>query len=279
MNSGVELRILDFDAPPVASAPLRVRTQAGRTDAAADAPPQPAAVRARAFLLAAREQIDLLGRIDGAGRDTLALLDEISQSTRRLSELNQSLLPLIDRFREPGQAHRWWRWFTGEELQRELSFGNVCREIEACAEGGVEETKTMQRLIRALLDDRTRIDREVAQLERDIELGQLLLSDKYARLRVATGEPEDTWQRLSRRVGNLQAIATALQLTQAQYGVAIEHSRTVADRFDEIRTLLMPIWYQRMGFKLFARRLEETAYAGGSDRAARISQDPRKGTP
>ena len=137
----------------------------------------------------------------------------------------------------------------------------------------------MQRLIRALLDDRTRIDREVAQLERDIELGQLLLSDKYARLRVATGEPEDTWQRLSRRVGNLQAIATALQLTQAKYGVAIEHSRTVADRFDEIRTLLMPIWYQRMGFKLFARRLEETAYAGGSDRAARISQDPRKGTP
>ncbi len=302
--SGHTLRLLDFDepqatgAPGVAEptragapgAPARAGDPAGLTAAGAapapeppapapPAPAPPAAVRARAFLLAPRDHIDALGRIDGAGRDTLALLDEISQSTRRLSELNQGLLPLIDRFREPGQTRRWWRWFTGEELQRELSFGNVCREIEACAEGGVEETKTMRRLIGALTDDRARIERERAQLEHDIELGTLLLSQKYARLRAATGEPEETWQRLSRRVGNLQAIATALQLTQAQYGVAIEHARTVAERFDEIKTLLMPIWYQRMGFKLFARRLAETSTDAAGGPAARLSPDPRKGTP
>ena len=304
-STGTVLRLLDLDEP-LTSGPQAAALQgdtSGDTsghaladqtrDAAAarsgssdlgvaaplDTPVQPAAVRARAFLLAPRDQIDALGRIDGAGRDTLALLDEISQSTRRLSELNQGLVPLIDRFREPGQAHKWWRWFTGNELQRELSFGNVCREIEACAEGGVEETKTMQRLIRALIDDRARIERELALLERDIELGELLLSQKYARLRAATGEPEEIWQRLSRRIGNLQAIATALQLTQAQYGVAIEHSRTVADRFDEIKTLLMPIWYQRMGFKLFARRLAQTSHDATSGHAARNPQDPRKGTP
>jgi hypothetical protein len=93
-------------------------------------------------------------------------------------------------------------------------------------------------------------------------------SDRFQKLRELTGCGMETWQRLSRRTGNLEATATALRLTQQQYGLAVEHSKTVVSRFEEVRTLLIPIWYQRMDFALFARRAGATGNPMDSDRGA-----------
>lgn len=241
-------------SPAVASAPARpprvVPTEAERAARRQQ--------QVRAFFRAPEAGIDALGRIDGAGRDALALLDAVSASQRRLTELNQGLVPLIARFREPGTTGRFWRWFSGEALEHELSFGHVCREVEASAELGVMETGTIRELIARLGTDRERLDDEIDALEDAIALGRLIASDRYEKLRAATGAPPETWQRLSRRVGNLEAMATSLRLTQSQYAMAIEHGKTIVARFDEIRTLLIPIWYQRMGFQLFSRRVDDT---------------------
>jgi len=234
----------------------------GATGAARPPSPLPRGdrvARIRAFLRDPEAGIDALGVIDGAGRDALVLLDRISESQKRLNELNRTLVPLIARFREPGSGGRFWRWFPGEQLEHELSFGRVCQEVEACAELGVAETGTLRELIDALTRDRERLEHEIAAIEEDVALGRTVASDRFAKLRALTGRDGETWQRLSRRVGNLEAMATALRLTQQQYAVAITHARTVVSRFEEIRTLLIPIWFQRMGFELFARR------AGASD--------------
>ena len=213
------------------------------------------ALRIRAFLRDPEAGIDGLGVIEGAGRDSLDLLDRISASQMRLNDLNRSLVPLIARFRQPADTGRFWRWFTGAQLEHELSFNHVCREVEDSAALGVAETGTIRELIEALDRDRIRLDDEIVAIEEDIALGCTLASDRFEKLRALTGRDAETWRRLARRVGNLEAMATSLRLTQQQYGVAIEHGRTVVSRFDEIRTLLIPIWYQRMGFALFARRI------------------------
>ena len=213
-----------------------------------------ASARIRAFLRNPEAGIDALGAVAGAGRDSLDLLDRISASQQRLNELNHTLVPLIARFREDGRSNRFWRWFTGAQLERELSFGKTCLEVEASAELGVLEIATLRELIVALHRDGARLDHEIAAIEEDIALGRSLATDRFAKLRQLTGCDSETWQRLSRRVANLEATATALRLTQQQYGVAIELGKTVVSRFEEIRTLLIPIWYQRMGFALFARR-------------------------
>ncbi len=215
--------------------------------------------RIREFFRAPETAIESLGVIEGAAQKTLQLLDDASGSTQRLNELNRRLVPLIARFRTPGKAGRIMRWFTGDDQVNELGFGEVRDEVQTCAELGLMETGSLRRAAEALQRDHTRVDKDIAEIEAAITLGEAVLSEHCARSRAASGLPADTWQRLSRRVGNLEAMATALRLTQGQYTLAAEHARTVIARFDEIRTLLIPIWYQRMGFELFARRVGEPA--------------------
>jgi len=137
------------------------------------------AARIRAFLRDPEAGIDALGVVEGAGRDALDLLDRISTSQRRLNELNQKLVPLIARLREHGKTGRFLRWFTGEQLEHELSLGNTCAEVEASAELGVLETANIRALIDELNRDIDRLEHEVAALEADIELGRAVASDRF----------------------------------------------------------------------------------------------------
>lgn len=234
----------------------------------ASPPPDDSSARIHAFLRDPEAGIDALGQVAGAGRAALDLLDRVTGSQKRLRELNEGLIPLIARFRDPGTGGRLWRWFTGAQLEQELSFGHVCAEIEASAELGVIESATLRELGEEMERDIVRLDGDIAAIEADVALGRTVASERYRRLRALAGRDDDTWQRLSRRVANLEATATALRLTQQQYRLAIEHGRTVVARFDEIRTLLIPIWYQRMGFALFARRAERDGASAAPDRGA-----------
>ncbi len=216
-------------------------------------------VKLRAFFADPVASVERLGRTSDASDETMRLLDEIGRRTRGLGELNRELLPLIERFSARSRPQRWWSRFTGEALERELSFSRLCGQIEAAAGAGADRAAEVALTIEALRADQRRIDAEALALQAALELGHAVLDPRHAPLRRACGAPEDTWPRLSRRVGNLEAMATALALTRAQYGVAIDTGRAMVDRFEEIRHVLIPLWRQHMGFELFARRAAATA--------------------
>lgn len=261
----------------VASGPSAIAAPSARSDALA--------ARVRAFFADPVASVDRLGTGHDSSETTLRLLDEIGARTRALGELNRELVPMVDRFAGQSRRQRWWNRFVGEALERDLSFGLLCERLSDAISRGGEVADGTAATIAALKADRLRIDAEIAALQDDLSLGHAVLDPARAPLRRACGAPEDTWSRLSRRVGNLEAMATALVLTQSQYAVAIDGARAVVDRFTEIRHVLIPLWRQRMGFELFARRTapDGTVSAGPSptlpDPRSPASAPPRPSWP
>jgi hypothetical protein len=54
-------------------------------------------------------------------------------------------------------------------------------------------------------------------------------------------------------------MANAAQLSRGQFKLTAAHLLAVADRFGEVRALLLPLWKQAMGFELFAQRVARPA--------------------
>lgn len=220
--------------------------------------PDPSVVPARlqALLALGAQAVEALGgRAGQEAADALKLLEAISADTGTLMEVNQQLLPLMQTFQRQLGKRRWWRWFTGEQLEHDVRLPEVCAQVEALVHEGQSGHAGMQRQIRLLSQHWELMAGEIESLEAEIQAGQLLIAPASEAARQAAGIDADTLARLQRRVANLQAMATATELTRAQFKVAIQHAKTVADRYVEIRALLLPIWKQALGFDLFARRV------------------------
>ncbi len=212
--------------------------------------------RAKELLSHGAAAADELGHRAGTdAADALKLLEEISGSTSELLDVNLRLVPLMSAFQRRGGKHKWLRWFTGEELEQDVFFDDVRDQIQALVDKGQQGKTAMERQVKVLSDQYRLMETEIALLESDIEAARLLASPAYAAQRQATGISEEDLARLLRRIGNLEAMATATQLTRAQFQVAIQHAKSVLDRYREIRTLLLPIWKQAVGFDLFSRRV------------------------
>lgn len=215
--------------------------------------------RAEELLALGSRAVDELGRRAGEdSADALRLLDGISASTANLQQVSTALLPLMTKFRPISGWKRLWQWFIGESLERGVFFPTVCGQIERLAEQGVTGDEELADQSKLLLDHARAMEEQIRQLEIEVEVGRLMLSPAAARQRADAGFDTHEHARLSRRVGNLESMATALRLTQAQFKVAVEHARAVSDRFQEVRVLLLPIWKQRMGFELFAQRVTQS---------------------
>ena len=152
----------------------------------------------------------------------------------------------------PEKIH-WWRRFTGAQLEYDVHFEGMRRAIEALALDGQHDHEKLGRHIARMRSHHQLMATELALLEEEIGAGHLLASPAWAARRSAAGMDQDDLARLTRRASNLEAMATATQLTRAQFKVAIEHARSVSDRYREIQTLLLPIWRQSVGFDLFSR--------------------------
>ncbi|WP_054773216.1 hypothetical protein [Methylogaea oryzae] len=219
-----------------------------------------AKTRAETLLAMGTRAIDELGKQAGEqSADALKLLDGISASTANLQQVSTALMPLMTKFRTVSGLRRLWQWFTGELLEREVFFPTVCGQIEQLAGQGESGDLELADQSRLLLEHAVAMEEHIRQLELDIEAGRLMLSPEATQRREAAGFDPHEHARLSRRLGNLEAMATALRLTQAQFKVAVEHAQAVSDRFKEVRVLLLPIWKQRMGFELFSQRVTQAA--------------------
>lgn len=212
-------------------------------------------VRVQELLSDPPQAVYRLGATDRTGESILRILDESGTATKNLREVNEQLIPLIALFKLPGRAGKWWRKFTGEELEREVSFGYTCRQIESLAAMGVKVSSHLSQLHTSLEQEHCVLGLDQQLLETDVQAGNILLSTAPAALAFAQALDEESIQRFARKLTNVEAVLTALQLTRSQYLVAAQHAKEMVDRFDEIRTLLVPLWYQRVGFELFSKRV------------------------
>lgn len=212
--------------------------------------------RAQELLALGLGAVEDLGRRSGEdAADALNLLEGISASTSELLSVNQRLVPLISSFQGQNGRRSFLGWFSGEELKQDVFFDDVCKQIEELSQSGQGGHERMAKQVQDLTLQYKLMATEIALLELDIEAGHLLVSSAYHTQLEEAGFTQDDVMRLIRRIGNLESMLTAVQLTRAQYLVAIQHARSIADRYHEIRTLLLPIWKQRMGFDLFSRRV------------------------
>jgi hypothetical protein len=211
----------------------------------------------RRFFQNPEHALETLGAQTTTGRATLTALDDISKSTQAITQFNHQLIPLIEKFRTPDKRTHVWRRFTGSALEHEVLFASMCAEVEAIAELAIHEVESLTKHIEQLEREGKLIERDMQTIDDAINVGQQIASDRYKPLRVASRCNEDFVERLLRRLANLEMMANSLKLSNAQFAVAADHSRSVILRFKDIHTLLMPIWYQRMGFELFSRRVSQ----------------------
>jgi hypothetical protein len=166
---------------------------------------------------------------------------------------------MIDSFRTPTTVHRyWWQRFTGEALEREITFWHACRHLEATASYSKQLAHKVRQL-RVTLAEEQRCAHEYTQwLQQLLDIAHTVLSTANAKQRDAPqfkAVPE-YWIRFSRRVENLNMLHTATLLSVAQFKLADTQAQSVLDRYAEIVTLLVPLWRQRMGFELFSRQTD-----------------------
>lgn len=214
-----------------------------------------AAARAAELLALGAGAADALGRRGGnEAEQALAVLEGIGASSSLLHEVNKQLVPLMASLQRDRGKHKWWRRFTGAQLEYDLNFEDMRGTIESLAASGAENQADMARAIERLRRQYDLMAVELRLLEAETAAARLLASPAWDARRAAAGFGADELARLARRASNLEAMATATKLTRAQFNVAIQHARTVSDRYREIQTLLLPIWRQSVGFDLFSRQ-------------------------
>lgn len=212
--------------------------------------------RARQLLSLGPAMVDELGL--KAGKKMAEAMDTLSsanQTSRILGDISQQLVPLITALAPSERKNGWWQRFTGEALESQVMFQTHCRAIERMAEDGLNHRHQLMASIDHFAQEQATITQEVQALNIDIKAGQALMDARQQARLSNAGLDEIDRGRLHRRIGNLEAMLTSLELTQAQMEVSKQHARAALDRFDEIHALLLPIWKQRLGFELFASRL------------------------
>lgn len=198
------------------------------------------------------------GALAERDNDPMQLLGGKKSPVGNLALVTQELIPMINSFRTPPtQVKRWWKAFTGEELEREVTYFHACEVMEARAAAAVQWAERSNALIESLRAERVAIKLDALRLEQDVAAAKAALSPAHNAARAAAPFDADYWARFTRRVESLNALLTSLELTQAQYALADAQAQSTLDRFSEVIDVLLPLWRQRMGFALFSRQVSQ----------------------
>ena len=238
---------MDLDSPPNGGAAWRQEPPLSQTSARARATD-----RARELLRAGRSLVDEVGRDSDAGLDAaLAAMQQAGSGAKRLMAINQELLPLLLRLKSRGGA-RWWRWFTGETLEKQVLVDRFGTQVAPLVEQGTGLHAALVRQVALLRAERERITSRVRWLRTEANAALLLCDKSWAQACQAAGLDRDDLARLARRAANLDTLAAAMQLNRGQLKLAVASAQATADRFAEIRTVLLPLWKQSLGLRAMA---------------------------
>lgn len=220
--------------------------------------PLPAVPNVEELLAAPIAHLRDLGALAKHDEDPMRLMQGQRSPMDQLSRLLKELVPMIDSFRNPTSVSQtWWRRFTGEALERELTYLHACQALEGKAKLANHLAVEVQSMRKGLLDEAEGLRRKAHWLGEVVANGQMALCPQNAAARnmpCFAAQP-DYWARFGRRIDNLNALQHALVLNIEQFKMADAHTQSVLDRHAEIVTVLVPLWRQRMGFELFSRSM------------------------
>lgn len=208
------------------------------------------------LLAAPMAQLRDLGALAERDEDPMRLLQGQRSPMEQLGRLLQELVPMIDSFRNPDSRRQsWWRRFTGEALEREVTYGHACQQLEGKARLANGLAQEVQGMRDGLHDEAQGVRRQAEWLAEVVANGQAVLGERHAaaRAKPCFAAQPDYWARFGRRIDNLNALQHALVLSTEQLKLADAHAQAVLDRHTEIVTVLVPLWRQRMGFELFSK--------------------------
>lgn len=214
--------------------------------------------RARALLASGRALVDEVGReADAASSDPLSAMQVVGDDTKDLMAINGELLPLLLRLKSRGGS-RWWRWFTGETLERQVLVDKLGGNVAPLVESGQRLHATLLRHVALLREERERMADRIRWLKTEANAAMLLCDKAWAPACHAAGLDRHDLERLARRAANLDTLAAAMQLSRGQFQLAVASAQAAADRYAEIRTVLLPLWKQSLGLSAMARRPSST---------------------
>lgn len=208
------------------------------------------------LLTAPIAQLRDFGALAERDEDPMRLLQGQRSPMEQLGRLLKELVPMIESFRNPvTRRQTWWRRFTGEALEREVTYLQACQELEGKATLANRLAVEVQGLRDGLRDESEGARRQAQWLGEVVANGQTVLGSQHAaaRAQACFATQPDYWARFGRRVDNLNALQHALVLSLEQFKLADAHAQAVLDRHTEIVTVLVPLWRQRMGFELFSK--------------------------
>ncbi|MBK9216961.1 MAG: hypothetical protein IPL70_00020 [Uliginosibacterium sp.] len=158
---------------------------------------------------------------------------------------------MIESFRNPvSRRQSWWRRFTGEALEREVTYQHACQQLENKALAAKMLAAEVQGLRNHLRHEAEDTQHHALWLGEVVTNGQAVLGPTHAvaRTKACFAEQPDYWSRFARRVDSLNALQHALVMSTQQFKLTDAHAQAVLDRHAEVVTVLVPLWRQRMGF-------------------------------
>jgi hypothetical protein len=217
------------------------------------APAQPAPPARLRWLANPAHILLELGQVAHGQDRAMQLLGNLGQASTNMQELNERLLGLVKALGIRSHKRNWWTRLTGADLLREASRNNLAADVAQTREFCEEQGVALKTLRETMVAQVQALRRQAAQLDNQATIAAALLgnSEDAARLQAQLGHHDMT--RLSKRVDNTRVVVTALGLTASQCELSAGQAQTLQDRFEEIKTVLLPIWQQRLSFENLAQ--------------------------
>jgi hypothetical protein len=208
------------------------------------------------MLAAPIAQLRDLGALEERNQDPMRLLKGKESPVLKLSRLLEDIVPMIESFRNPDSRRlHWWQRFTGENLEREVTYLHACEQLEVKARLANDLAIEVQGMRDTLRDEAQGVKFKAEWLSDLVERAQVVMSDinKAERSKACFVNQLDYWPRFTRRVDNLNAIKHSQLLNVEQLKLADLQAQAILDRHADIVTVLVPLWRQRMNFGIFSK--------------------------
>lgn len=215
-------------------------------------PPEP-----QRWLEEPRLALSELGKVHSTQELVMDLLSEMGTASANMRDLNLRLLGLTEDLGQGSIKQTWWGRFTGAQLLREARYGSLLEDVAQTRDFCDQQMVRLNTLRHSLTCEVDNLKAQQTQLNVQVDtVKQFFVPGPAATRARASLEPEEL-MRLSKKVDNIHMMGAALNLTASQCRLSLTQSQSLEDRFEEIKSVLLPILRQRLSLERFSDQINK----------------------